>query len=318
MDIEPARYMFKLNPYALTEKQHLTTEVEHRTTFTTNRCEFSIFETHRKAENVKLRFGGFTITSMLRGKKVIHGAETDKFDYIPGQTLMLPDNQDMIIDFPDARYHAPTQCTALVIDNDYLQKQLDYINEQFPKEKEIGGEWKLHPTEFFLRNDENIVQLGNKIIKIFSGTDPLKDILLDLKLKELLLSIIRLQNLRLVSSPAGNDKIINDRFKAVVEYIRNNASNNQLSIQQLSKMAYMSKSSFYRAFAQEFGISPNQMLLIEKINHSKALLANESMSVKDVSFAAGFSDPNYFCRMFKKVAGCTPGEYRLQIRLETN
>ena len=165
--------MFTLDQFQLTDPDKLLTEVEHKTTFTLNRCEFNIFETHRKAENVKLRFGGFTITSMLRGTKLIHENEEKAFRYVPGQTLMLPSSEDMVIDFPDAHHSSPTQCTALVIEEEYLQKQVDYINEHFTKEQDGNQEWKLNPNHFFLQNDEQIAQLGNKLIKVFSGTDPL-------------------------------------------------------------------------------------------------------------------------------------------------
>ena len=310
--------MHELQPYKLTRHDRLTTEVENRTTFCLDKCEFNIFETHRKAEKVKLHFEGFTITSMLRGKKVIHDKNQTSFDYIPGQTLMLPDHSDMIIDFPEARYHSPTQCTALVISSDYLNKHLEYINEMFPREKEFGTEWTLKTDQALLQNDEHIVQLGNRIIKIFTGNDPLKEIMVDIKLKELILSIVRLQNLQMIQSDLLNERPVNERFKAVVEYIRKNVCTQELNIGQLSQLAYMSKSSFYRGFSNEFGITPNQMLQLEKVNRAKVLLANETMSIKDVGFAIGCSDPNYFCRMFRKTTGMSPGEYRRRQWTEIN
>lgn len=300
--------MFTLDQFQLTDPDKLLTEVEHKTTFTLNRCEFNIFETHRKAENVKLRFGGFTITSMLRGTKLIHENEEKAFRYIPGQTLMLPSTEDMVIDFPEAHHASPTQCTALVIEEEYLQKQVDYINEHFTKEQDGNQEWKLNPNHFFLQNDEQIAQLGNKLIKVFSGTDPLKDIIIDIKLKELILSIMRLQNLNEICNDKSLIQPCNERFKAVIEYIRRNITG-ELNIQQLSKLAYMSKSSFYRTFTNEFGVSPNQMILLEKINIAKQLMMSGNRSIKDVCFSSGFSDPNYFCRVFKKYEGRTPGEY---------
>lgn len=307
--------MYTLQPYRLTDIDKLTTEVEHRTTFTLNRCELNIFETHRQAEKVKLQFGGFTITSMLMGKKVIHDKD-HAFAYLPGQTLMVHEREDMVIDFPDAQHQSPTQCTALVVETEYLKKQLDYINEQFPRDDETGGEWHLNPQLLFLQNDESITQLGNRLIRIFSGNDPLKDILIDIKLKELVLSILRLQNLKLATHVESGKQYVNDRFAAVIEYIRRNATG-QMPIQDLCKMAYMSKSSFYRAFTNEFGISPHQMIMIEKINVAKTMLAMPEHTIKDVCFATGFSDPNYFSRAFKKQEGITPGEFRQRSLFES-
>lgn len=128
--------MYKLKEVQLTSLDKLTTPVEHRTTFTTNQCEFNIFETHQHAEQVRLQFGGFTITSMLRGKKVLH-QEKVAMDYVPGQTFILSSQEEMVIDFPDACEAAPTQCTALVMDDAYLSKQIQYLNEHFPREKRV-------------------------------------------------------------------------------------------------------------------------------------------------------------------------------------
>lgn len=304
--------MYKLGQFNTTDLSKLKTDIEHRSTFTLNKCELSIFETHKKAENVKLSFGGFTITSMLRGKKIIHDSSNVQFDYLPGETLMLPSTSEMVIDFPEANYTNPSQCTALVIDNEYLARQMEYINEMFPRDDEFDATWELNPKQFFLQNDDNIASISTRLIKLFSGNDPMKDILVDIKLKELVLSIMRLQNCRFIDSPVLEKKHVNERFKAVIEYIRRNITAN-IHISELSKMAYMSKSVFYRTFTNEFGIPPNQMILHEKIRHAKFLMSNENFSMREICYETGFSDPNYFSRVFKKIEGITPTEYKARI-----
>jgi len=303
--------MYTLGQFNTTDTSKLTTEVEQKTTFSLDRCELSIFETHTKADNVKLHFDGFTVTSMLRGKKILHGAGDKVLDYVPGETFMLPAAAEMIIDFPEADYQNPTQCTALVIEDDYLQKQLAYINEMFPREKEQGDEWTLNMDQLFLRNDEKIAFLSTRLMRLFSGDDPMKDLLVDIKIKELVLSIMRLQNHKAIST--GRSKI-NERFRAVVDYIRKNITAD-ITPSQLSQIACMSKSVFYRAFNNEFGTTPNNMILQEKIRHAKMLLEAEDLHIREVCFSSGFSDPNYFSRVFKKIEGMTPGEYKTQAKM---
>lgn len=295
----------------------LKTEVENRTTYALNNCALSIFETHKKAENIRLTFDGFTITSMLRGKKVLHDSGNNKaLNYLPGESFILKSDAEMVIDFPEANYANPTQCTALVIDNDYLKKQVSYINENFPKEKDLSDEWRMDIDQLWLQNDEKIAALGNRLIKIFSGNDPLKDILVDIKLKELMVSIMRLQNYKVLSEDQQRGHV-NERFRAVIEYIRRNITSNFNTV-ELSRMACMSKSVFYRAFTSEFGLPPNQLILNEKIRFAKAMMLNDQVKIKEVCFAAGFSDPNYFSRIFKKIEGISPMEYlqRHQLHLD--
>jgi len=78
----------------------------------------------------------------------------------------------------------------------------------------------------------------------------------------------------------------------------------------------MSKSSFYRAFTNEFGISPNQLIIRERLRMSKAMMLLEGTNVKDVCYAVGFADPNYFIRLFKKHEGITPGQFIKQHELQ--
>jgi AraC-like DNA-binding protein len=310
--------MFQLSPLNTTSIDKLKEEVEQRTTYALKKCELNIFETHKKVENIRLTFEGFTITSMLKGKKVLHsyGAQ-NTINYLPGESFILPSNSEMIIDFPDADYSNPTQCTALVIENAYLQKQLEYINDVFPRDEESGGIWNLNKDQLWLQNDETIANIGNRLIRIFSGNDPLKDILVDIKLKELVLSLMRLQNYGLISSGLNNNGKTNERFKAVIEYIRRNITSS-IDTKELGKMACMSKSVFYRTFINEFGMPPGRMILNEKIRYAKTLMVSGNLKIKEICFALGFSDPNYFSRAFKKMEGVTPGEYLSKIKTQVH
>ena len=47
-----------------------------------------------------------------------------------------------------------------------------------------------------------------------------------------------------------------------------------------------------------------------RIEAAKKLLQAENMSVKDVAFRVGFSDPNYFCRVFKRTTSLTPSAFK--------
>lgn len=299
-----------LRPVDLTPEQHITTAIEHRRAFTLERCELNVYETRKATTGVHLTFGGFTITSMLRGKKVLHEVAGEPVqDYVPGQTMLVPSNGCMDIDFPDASPWKPTQCTALVIEQEHFEKQLSYLNEQRPMPD--GQAWTVDPARPFLQNDDELARLSDRMVRVLSGTDPLKDILADLLLKEVVLAIIRLQN-RADVFHNGADAPWNLRFKAVVEHIRRNLTE-PIAVQRLCELAGMSRSAFYRAFTDQFGMGPNQLVLHERINYAKQLLVQPDVPIKEVCYASGFSDPNYFARLFKKMEGRTPVEFKRSI-----
>ena len=299
-----------LDALSLSKPECLQTLVENRTSYSLERCELNVFETYKQSYNVPLTFNDFVITSMLRGKKVMHLFDQHGFDYFPGQTVIVPPSLTMKIDFPEATVENPTQCIALAIDNEQIEKTISYLNEFFPKEN-TASQWKLTYDDYHFYNNEEIAALMDKVIKICSGRSGTKDIFADLTLKELLVRIMQSQNLRSLAKDSENTN--HNSLSFIVSYIKANL-NEKISIDVLSDKACMSKATFYRLFKRELGISPNDFILSEKIIKAKQLLGNPFTKVAAVGYELGFSDANYFIRAFKKVVGITPGNYQSQAR----
>ena len=298
-----------LDQVNLSASETLQTLVENRTSYTLERCELNVFETYTESYKVPLTFNDFVITSMLRGKKVMHLFDKKGFDYFPGQTVIVPPAVTMKIDFPEASDLNPTQCIALAIDQEQIQKTISYLNEFFPKEGS-NEKWLLNYDEYHFYNNEEIAYLINKVIRICSERTKEKDVLADLTLKELLVRIMQTQNLKTISDEGYN--LNQNPLAFVLNYIKSNL-NEKISINSLSDKACMSKATFYRLFKRELGISPNDFILAEKINKAKILLTQPGAKVASISYELGFNDANYFIRAFKKIVGITPGTYQMQV-----
>lgn len=292
-------------PYELMNLRKMDSLVEHRSRFNLDHCELNIFETRRQASDFHLSFNGFTVTSMLRGKKIMHLEGYEEFEYLPGETVLAPYGTEMVIDFPDADLEVPTQCTALVIDPHYLHQKLQLINERKNTRSELG-EWHLDPEDIFLQNDQELAKVSSRLIQVFSSDDPLKDVYADLILQQLVVCILRLQYQKQLF--AGNNAQ-QERFSAVLYFIRQNLTSN-IRVEELCRVAGMSKSQFYRQFTEATGMTPVQLILEERLRRAKDMLSGSDLSVKEVAYASGFNDPNYFNRIFKKIEGLTPGQFR--------
>ncbi|MEO0066284.1 MAG: hypothetical protein RI983_1610 [Bacteroidota bacterium] len=301
----------QLNKVGITQEKSLKTLVENRTAYTLEKCELNVFETHQATTLVPLTFNDFVVTSMLRGKKVMHLYDQDGFDYLPGETVLVPGGVTMNIDFPEASKNNPTQCIALAIDHQKIENTLAFLNDKYPR---MGNDyWNFSKNNFHFQNSLEIANLLNKIINICSSSLPLKDVLADLNLQELIVTIIQSQNRLALDKIADSSVNTNSNPLAYITgFIKANI-NEDIKLGVLSEKACMSKATFYRSFKKEYGISPLEYIISEKIKLAKTLLANPKTTLKSVAFECGFHDVNYFVRLFKKNESITPGQYQLLI-----
>ena len=70
----------------------------------------------------------------------------------------------------------------------------------------------------------------------------------------------------------------------------------------------MEKSQFYAYYKKFFQTTPHGDLLLVRMDKARTLLTNEAIPVTEVAQRCGFSSLPHFCRYFKKVWGCAPGD----------
>lgn len=301
--------MGRLNEIQLTPHQNLLTDVEHRRVYNLNNCELNVFETYRKSEQVALTFHDLVITSMVRGKKVMHMPGNNDFDYFPGETMIAPANTKMVIDFPEAKTQNPTQCIALTLDRARVNNALAFLNEYYPRANK-NESWSINFQQMHFRNNNELAAVINKMVSVCMEQGKNKDVLADLTLKELLVRLVQLQYLERLDE--DNYEHSDGPFSHMALYIRKNLGN-KLDVDSLARIACMSRSQFFRTFKQEFGMTPIQFIIKERLKHAKNLLANSQMAIQQVSIEAGFEDVNNFIKLFKKAEGVTPGAFRLKL-----
>lgn len=94
-----------------------------------------------------------------------------------------------------------------------------------------------------------------------------------------------------------------------LEYMEKNPFSS-VSVAELSKMCNVSEGCFRRLFRDYTGKSPSRYKTDIKIESAKKMLENSNTSVEQISELLEFESSAYFCRIFKKETGITPGEYR--------
>tara|TARA_Y100001933_G_scaffold12245_1_gene10625 strand:- start:2493 stop:3413 length:921 start_codon:yes stop_codon:yes gene_type:complete len=294
-------------PKKIIKKRRLETLVENKLTHTLECAEMHIFETHEKVENFTLEFSHPLLVSMIKGRKIMNLNNISPFNFVPGETLILPPNELMRVDFPDASLNRPTQCLAMTISEDKIRETIDFLNEERGK---VDGQWKLKDSNLLISNDMAIQQIIQRLLFLFAEDHPSKDMFADFMLRELIIRVLQseaktnyLKNAKALS--------VDDRLAYIINYIRENLSKH-LTIKELSDKVCMSESNFYRVFKNELNISPIDFINNERIKLACELLKNPDKQVKEVYMECGFNSMSYFIRVFKRKELISPGEYQLK------
>ena len=83
-----------------------------------------------------------------------------------------------------------------------------------------------------------------------------------------------------------------------------------ISLTQMAEHAELSESHFSRLFKEQTGHSPVDYFIYLKMQHACSMLTLTRSTVREISDAMGYNDAYYFSRLFKKVIGVSPREYR--------
>jgi len=84
----------------------------------------------------------------------------------------------------------------------------------------------------------------------------------------------------------------------------------KIALTDVAKMVFLSDSYFSRIFKDEIKESFSNYLSRIRVEKSMALLLSGDMSLLDICSAVGFEDQSYYCKVFRKYTGVTPGKYR--------
>lgn len=104
---------------------------------------------------------------------------------------------------------------------------------------------------------------------------------------------------------------IDEEFlKKAVHIIEEHLSEFDFDVNAFADHLHMSKSSLYRKIKTMTGLSPVEFIRNIKLKHACQMLKDPSISIAEVAYSSGFSDPKYFTTCFKAEFGMTPRDYQ--------
>jgi transcriptional regulator GlxA family with amidase domain len=83
-----------------------------------------------------------------------------------------------------------------------------------------------------------------------------------------------------------------------------------IGLQELADLVGLSQSQFARAFKASTGAPPYRWFVATRIKRAQELLLQGRASLADVSLLTGFADQSHFTKVFRRVTGTSPGQWR--------
>jgi len=285
--------------------------VEHRTSKGGEDLRLSVYDTTTQAHQIALRSTHPMYCGMVTGKKVIHLSQTehDPFDFVPGESLVVPPLQTIHIDFPEAD-RTPTRCLTLEIDPQKVDDIVARLNESMPRSP-ASGPWDYDTGSYaHFANSDGIERVLASMLSLFTEDVPHRDLIIDLNASELIVRMLQAESrVMLLGNHAKHAP--NHGLAAAVQYVKDHLSES-ITVEDLAEIACMSTSTFYRYFRNEFGMTPLEFMTQARMDRAQTLLQRLHLKVADVSAAVGFKSTSHFIRVFKSHAGLTPKQYQLR------
>lgn len=95
----------------------------------------------------------------------------------------------------------------------------------------------------------------------------------------------------------------------IKKYIDDNYPNPEFSLELIARELRYNRKYISTVFKRDMGLGVVEYLQKVRIQHACTMIEQGSESVSDIAFQSGFSDPQYFSKVFKKMIGSSPKEY---------
>ena len=162
---------------------------------------------------------------------------------------------------------------------------------------------------FHTQDPESCTAMLDQIYNFANAEDYLRDMRIHEKLTTLVTRIMELNRRQIDSNDPAQNDTKGFSIQDVKHYLDENWSK-KITLDGLADAFYINKFYLTRLFKNRYGTPILTYVLNTRITHAKQLLRFSDDTIENISKTCGFTDQNYFSRIFKKIVGITPSEYR--------
>jgi AraC-like DNA-binding protein len=117
---------------------------------------------------------------------------------------------------------------------------------------------------------------------------------------------------RFLEKASLKKEVEDKRIAKLLRYIRENINDN-ISIDVLSSLCYLTNDHMIRLFKKEMKCTPVQYINQKKMEKAQLMLIIGEKSIKDIAYGLSFDNISYFYRLFKKTTGVSPNAYKASL-----
>ena len=172
----------------------------------------------------------------------------------------------------------------------------------YEKYKERGGRPVFHPADI-----ASFISILTELYNLASASDYIRDMRINEKLG-VLLTLLMEQSWHPESVTISRKRL---ELATVKEYLDEHYTK-KIELDDLEERFFINKFYLSKIFKETYGTTINNYLISKRITRAKQLLRFTDLTVDEIGAAVGMADANYFSRMFRKVEGSSPREYRKQ------
>ncbi len=277
--------------------------IENRVSYAGPNAELSVYDTYLQAEHVNLAAGELLYCGMISGKKILHGTADYTAEFFPQESFVMAPGEEIQIDFPEASMDSPTSCLTIEISKSRIDQICSQLNKVAPLHKDFE-EWR-YRTELVFHTPHTLATqaLLERLVTTFTEDILDRDLLIDLGISELVVRMLRHQTRGFLLSACSAQPDANG-LTAAIYHIRHNLAE-PIDIDQLCKIACMSRSRFFNEFKKHLGCTP-----MEFQHQLRMQIARERLkrgeAVSRVCFDLGYCNLSHFSRRFHRQWGESP------------
>jgi AraC-like DNA-binding protein len=281
--------------------------VENKLSFAGPESELSIYDTYQQANSVQLKSDQLLFCAMVTGKKVMHSSQDDFHgEFLPHESFIMAPGSVVEIDFPIAKIAEPTTCIAIEISSDRVQQVSAMLNQEQPLQQTFGH-WQYDHKLVHTHHNSETQNVLNRIVKIYGENHPDRSAMVALAVSELTIRLLHQQTREFILAFSHKEPD-NNGLSAVLNHIEIYL-NESMDIDNLARIACMSRTKFFQEFKAHLGCTPMAYQLQRRLQQA-AILFKKGQQVTQTCFALGFTNTSHFSRCFKNYYGMSPRQYK--------